>query len=465
MLHSNAAKTKSAPAETETRTGIISRWVAIAGRRTFVISMAAGFLAGATMASLTTNEMRAAAVAVGAFCIMAGTARRAFVAESAAEALRNKLQDEASYHAFVDSAAEGFFRTTRDGRYLICNPALAQIYGYPSPERLTSELTDIASTLYVDPQRRTEFVRLTEKDGVLRDFVSQIRRRDGSTIWILENARKVTDEDNQFLFYEGTVQDITEKIESERAIRQALQETREAVRAKAAFLAAMSHELKTPLNAVIGFSDLMLQETFGPVEPSRYREYVGDIYTNGHRLLCMINDILDISRIEGGLMTLEEANVALTREIQAVWEDEASKNAGRVDVSFDFPENLAPLKADPKRLRQVLGHIFSNAMKFTPRNGLVRVRARHTPEGGAAITVQDNGIGMAPELIRHALEPFRQLDGRLQRNFEGAGLGLPLANALVKLHGGRLMIDSTPGAGTKVVIEFPPERMERLAAA
>lgn len=465
MSSSNGAKSKAPQPDTELSTGWVGHWVAIAGRRTFVFSLALGFLIGIAIAPIAANEWRGAAIAFGALCIMAGTARRAYVAEIAAETLRNKLQDEASYHAFVDSAVEGFFRTTRDGRYLICNPALAQIYGYSTPEQLTSELTDIASTLYVDPSRRSEFARLTEKDGVLRDFVSQIRRRDGSIIWISENARKVKDEENQFLFYEGTVQDITAVIESEQAIRQALQETREAVRAKAAFLAAMSHELKTPLNAVIGFSDLMAQETFGPVEPPRYREYIGDIRANGYRLLGMINDILDISRIEGGLMILDEASLVIFDEIHAAWASEAASAAGYLEVSFAIADDLSPLKADPRRLKQILGHIFSNAAKFTQKNGWVRISARHTQDGGTAITVEDNGIGMAPDLITHALEPFRQLDNRLARKFDGAGLGLPLANALVKLHGGRLSIDSTPGAGTKVTIEFPPDRTAKLAAA
>jgi len=251
----------------------------------FIASLAAGLVIGLALIPLAGNEVAPAIVAFGALCIAAGTALRAGKAENQVEELQQKLLDERSYHAFVDGAIEGFFRTTREGRYLIVNPALAQIYGYESPDQLQAEVTDIGASLYVDPNRRNEFEALMKDRRTVQNFVSEIRRRDGSTIWIVENARTVTDDDDQFLFYEGTVEDITEKRESEEATLRALREIQEAVRQKAAFLAAMSHELKTPLNAVIGFSDVMRQELFGPVGSPRYRDYVDDIHGNGRRLL------------------------------------------------------------------------------------------------------------------------------------------------------------------------------------
>ena len=238
--------------------------VAILGRWSFVASLAVGFGIGLALLPLAVNQLMGAVLALGALAIMVATAMRAARAENQVEKLQLKLLDERSYHAFVDGAVEGFFRTTRDGRYLIANPALARMYGYEDTEHLTSELTDISASLYVDPKRRDEFHALMRSQRVVRDFVSQIRHRDGQLIWIAENARIVTDDDDQFLFYEGTVEDITEKRESEEATRQALRETQEAARQKGAFLAAMSHELKTPLNAVIGFSDLMRQNCSAP---------------------------------------------------------------------------------------------------------------------------------------------------------------------------------------------------------
>jgi PAS domain S-box-containing protein len=432
-------------------------WRPIIGRWAFVIAMLAGFGVGAALLPLSSIEFGGAIIALGALVIMALTARRAHLAESKAEHLQRRLDDEASYHAFVDSAVEGFFRTTRDGRYLICNPALAQIYGYESPDHLTRDLTDIASALYVDPERREEFTRLTDK-GSLQDFVSQIRRRDGAIIWISENARRVNDADGQFLFYEGTVEDITAKIEADLAMREALKETQEAAHAKAAFLAAMSHELKTPLNAVIGFSDLMKQGVFGPIEPERYRSYVTDIHDNGRRLLGMINDILDLTRIEGRLMELEESEVSVADAVVTVRNAALDGIPSQDRVGVHVPPGLPLLRCDQRRLKQILTHIVSNALKFTGEKGRIAMRAMVEAGGGIAITVEDSGIGMAPEMIQHALEPFKQLDGSLARRFEGAGLGLPLAHALTKLHGGRLSINSTLGVGTTVTIAFPPER-------
>jgi len=453
------------PVDIEEPPAAASGWRMVAGRWPFSVSMVAGFALGASLVPLAGTEIRGVVIALGAFCLVAATARRAHLAESRVEDLQRRLQDETSYHAFVDSAVEGFFRTTRDGRYLICNPALANIYGYESPVHLTRELTDIASTLYIDEERRTEFMALTERDGVLQDFVSQIRRRDGSIIWISENARRVVDNDGQFLFYEGTVQDITAKIEADLAMRQALQKTQEAARSKAAFLAAMSHELKTPLNAVIGFSDMMLKELFGPIEPQRYKSYVVDIHANGGRLLAMINDILDLTRIEGNLMGLEETEVCVQDAVTTAHKCAAETVQESGQITVDVLAGLPLLKADARRLRQILNHIFSNAVKFTPKEGRIAAKAWLNKAGGIAIAIEDDGIGMEPDLIQHALEPFKQLDGSLARRFEGAGLGLPLANALVRLHGGKLSIDSTPGVGTSVTIEFPPERTVELILA
>lgn len=439
--------------------------LAVFGRWSFVASLAAGFAIGVALLPMAGNQIFGAAAIFGALLIAAGTALRAAQAETQVEALQLKLLDERSYHAFVHGAVEGFFRTTRDGRYLIANPALARMYGYDSSEQLNRELTDISASLYVDPNRRDEFHALMKSQRVVRDFVSQIRRRDGTIIWIAENARTVTDDDDQFLFYEGTVEDITEKRQSEGAVRQALRETQEAARQKGAFLAAMSHELKTPLNAVIGFSDLMRQELFGPIENERYRSYVGDVHENGLRLLAMINSILDFSRIEGGLLDLDENIICVADAVAAARDEMTASGREAAAIHLQVPPDLPLLRADPKRLHQILMHLLSNAAKFTSRNGRIEIAAKIAVDGGLALVIRDTGIGMASSLIRGALEPFKQLDAGLERRFEGLGLGLPLANALMHLHGGSLAIHSEPGRGTTVNLNFPAERTTRLVAA
>jgi len=443
----------------------LDRLAHIFGRWSFIVSIALGFASGFMLLTISGHELTGAVIAFGAISIAAFAARHALARKNQIEALEQRLRDEISYHAFVDEAIEGFFRTTREGRYLIVNGALARIYGYDSPEQLRTEMTDIGQSLYVDPNRRMDFQRLIAEKARVKDFVSQIRQRDGTLIWISENARKVTDEDGQFLFYEGTVQDITVQRESEEAIRRALGETQEAALAKAAFLAAMSHELKTPLNAVIGFSDLMRQELFGPVGEPRYRAYIVDIHDNGRRLLGMINDILDLSRIESRLLDLEDDMVNIEDSITAACNTIAEDKPEAAPIHIEIAAQLPLLKADPRRLHQIFMHLLSNAVKFNSPEGRVMTRAFATPEGGLAIAISDTGIGMAPDRIAHALEPFKQLDGRVARRFEGVGLGLPLAKALVRLHEGSLTIESAPGVGTTVTVCFPPERMAVLERA
>jgi signal transduction histidine kinase len=227
----------------------------------------------------------------------------------------------------------------------------------------------------------------------------------------------------------------------------------------------MSHELKTPLNAVIGFSDLMRQELFGPIGNERYRSYVGDVHENGLRLLAMINSILDFSRIEGGLLDLEEMEISVADAVDAA--HDALVAAGRpvAAVHIIVAPDLPYLRADPKRLHQILMQLLSNAAKFTSTAGRIEIAAKMGGAGGLILVVRDTGIGMASSLIRGALEPFKQLDAGLERRFEGLGLGLPLANALMRLHGGDLTIQSEPGRGTSVTLTFPPERSIRLRSA
>jgi len=437
---------------------VLDRWAAITGRLSFGLSIALGFAVGLLLPPIAGNHLFGAIISLGAICIAAMAAYHSLARRNQIENLLQTLQDEASYHAFVDSALEGFFRSTRNGRYLIVNPALARIYGYDSPDQVRTELIDIGQSLYVDAARRSEFEQLISKTGIVKDFVSQIRQRDGTLIWISENARTVTDEDGQFLFYEGTVEDISLARASEEAMRRALSETQEAARAKAAFLAAMSHELKTPLNAVIGFSDLMRQQLFGPIGEERYRGYITDIHENGRRLLAMINDILDLSRIEGRLLDLEEDTVNVQDAVTVVCNAMLEGKPDAPRIGIDISANLPLLKVDARRLHQLLTHLVSNAVKFTASEGHISIRALLAANGALAITIADSGIGMDPERIEYALEPFKQLDSRLARRFEGVGLGLPLANALVKAHDGTLTVESAPGEGTTVTVSFPPER-------
>lgn len=244
-------------------------------------------------------------------------------------------------------------------------------------------------------------------------------------------------------------------------ISRSKEEAELANRSKSEFLAMMSHELRTPLNAVIGFSDLMRLEAFGPVGSDRYREYAGDIHDSARHLLSLINDILDLSKIERGSLKPEDELLDVRAAVSAVEtlvKDRAER--GRVTLALNFPETALPdLKADPRQLKQMLANLLSNAIKFTDPGGNVTVDVACDPKAGYRFDVRDTGIGLAKEDIPKALAPFVQVERAHGHKHEGTGLGLPLTKRMVELHGGRLELESEPGVGTRAALVFPASRI------
>ncbi len=237
-----------------------------------------------------------------------------------------------------------------------------------------------------------------------------------------------------------------------------------AQRSRSEFFAQMGHELRTPLNAIIGFSEIIKDEIFGPVGSARYREYLHDINESGHHLLGLVNDLMDIAKLELGKTVLEEAPVELSELIRAsVAAAAAAAQAGGVALETAIPDDLAQLRADGPKLRQVLDNLLSNAVKFTASGGTVTVSAWASADAGFVLQIADDGIGMALKDIPVALAPFGQIDNPLRQRHEGSGLGLPLTKALVELHAGSFDLQSEPGAGTKVTLRFPPERVIAVA--
>jgi signal transduction histidine kinase len=237
----------------------------------------------------------------------------------------------------------------------------------------------------------------------------------------------------------------------------------EASKAKSEFLAQMSHELRTPLNAIIGFSEMIADAVIGPLD-ARYREYGKDINGAGRHLQNIINDILDISKLEDGRLELREEVVSIGDTVEACRRIVAAMaEAAGVALLIAIPGALPLIRSDQLRFRQILLNLMSNGVKFTPSGGRVSVWAAIEPDG-VVISVDDTGIGMKAADIPIALEPFRQIDGALSRRFDGTGLGLPLAKALVELHGGRLHIESAPGQGTAVRVTLPLDRVVSVAA-
>jgi signal transduction histidine kinase len=258
--------------------------------------------------------------------------------------------------------------------------------------------------------------------------------------------------------------------EMSRRLEISVAQAENANRAKSAFLANMSHELRTPLNAIMGFSEVMKDEHLGPVNNPRYLAYASDIHDSGRYLLGIINDILDLSKIEAGKMSLDSAEEFPLREALeasfAICAGLGEKFGVRLEGRL--PPDDVRLVAVERMVRQIMINLIGNAIKFTPAGGSVTVGGRRCADGGYAVTVQDSGIGMSDEEIAKALTPFGQVENKMTATHNGTGLGLPLARAMLELHGGQLEIHSLPGRGTLVVLNFPPGRMSmgrRIAAA
>ena len=234
----------------------------------------------------------------------------------------------------------------------------------------------------------------------------------------------------------------------------------QASRAKSDFLAVISHELRTPLHAINGFSEIISNQIHGPLGDTRYKEYAGHIVSSGEQLLGLINDLLDMSKIDAGKVTLQIEDVDLAELIsEALALVQHPMALDQPQIQTETEPDLPQVRADKRRLRQALVNLLSNAVKFTPSDGHVTIGASWTRATGVAIRVQDTGKGIAEEDLDLVLEPFRQIEDPLSREHEGAGLGLPLSRALMQLHGGELRIESQPSAGTTVSLVLPPERV------
>ncbi len=242
--------------------------------------------------------------------------------------------------------------------------------------------------------------------------------------------------------------------------RTALAEVELASRAKSDFLALMSHELRTPLNSILGFAEIIREQMFGAVGSDRYVSYARDISESGEHLLGVVNDILDLSKVEAGRMELHEETVDLLAVIQEATTlvQERATDKG-LTLRASMPQSLPFLNADERLVKQMLINLLSNAVNFTPGGGWVAVTAERSRKGGITLAVADSGIGIEPEDLPRVLMPFHAKNEPLAQKSHGTGLGLPLVKSLIELHGGEFHIKSTPKVGTTVVLSFPRDRV------
>jgi PAS domain S-box-containing protein len=394
-------------------------------------------------------------------------------------------QAEEKYRAIYENSVEGIFQTTRDGHFLSANPALARLYGYPSPDELVAALTDIEHQLYVDPTRRDEFSRLMREHGEVSGFESQVYRKDKSVIWISESARTARDAAGNFLYYEGIVEDISVRKQAELEREKAREAALESARTKAQFLANMSHEIRTPMNAITGMTGLLADTRL----TKEQREYVETIRNSTETLLSVINDILDFSKVEAGKLALEVIDFDLREAVESGVEMLAER-AHKKNIELACwiePDVPARLRGDPVRLRQILTNLVSNAVKFTEKGEvLVHVtRWEESPtsevqrpraEGGLwtldpglrtllRFEIKDTGIGIPPQAMSRIFQEFTQADGSTTRKYGGTGLGLTISKQLVSLMQGEIGVESTPDAGSTFWFKVPFEKQPAADSA
>ncbi|MBA4096589.1 MAG: hypothetical protein C0484_07460 [Rhodospirillum sp.] len=356
----------------------------------------------------------------------------------------------------VNSVQSPMFVKDEQLRFVLTNEAFCQLVGRPNDSLL--DLTDYD----IVPRQQAAFFQEIDRrvltTGAPYETEEMLTSSDGAEYWLFTRKSMVEVASGE-RYLVGIISDITERKRMEKDLVAAKLNAEDANRAKSMFLANMSHELRTPLNAVIGFAEIIKDELLGAINEPRYRDYAADIHSSGKHLLRVINDILDMTKVEAGTYQLREdvCDVAkVVRDAAALVANLAIQN--ELTVRVDVPDDIPFLFADERCVRQAVVNFLSNSIKFTPKGGDVAVSARLEPDGAIELAVMDTGIGMAPDDIPQALSPFQQLEGSHGRKYEGTGLGLSLIKAMMGLHEGSLHVDSKLGAGTTVTAKFPPRR-------
>ena len=371
-----------------------------------------------------------------------------------------ELRDsEARWHLAADASGMGTFDVGYQPPSESWSPRFKAILGVP--ETTKASLALFRSLLHPGDLERfnARFRPLPEpaKTATRREELRIFRADTGEERIVVMQGRALFTAHGTATRAIGTLMDVTDQRLRERELAEAKFVAERANRAKSTFLANMSHELRTPLNAIIGFSDVILQGIAGPPGSPKYREYVEDIHKSGGHLLSLINDILDMAKIEAGKRELNFVPVDLGNvAARALHFVEAAAQHGRLTLAADIARD-AHIVADERAVMQILTNLLSNAVKFTAADGRVTVFARANADGGLALGVEDTGIGMSQEDLKRAMEPFGQVEHSVASEGRGTGLGLPIVKALTEAQGAAFHIESAPGEGTRAWAAFPAE--------
>ncbi len=381
--------------------------------------------------------------------------------KKAEEALR---QAEEKYRSIFENATEGIFQSTLEGCYINVNQSMARIFGYDSPDELISSITNIGKQCYVNPNIRDELNNLLYSEYKVSDFEAQYQRKDGSIFWCSESVRAVRDINGELLYYEGILNDITERKKMTETIKKAAEAAEAANQAKSDFIVNMSHELRTPLNGIIASADLGLVYEL----PNNLKKILEMIRDSGHTLFRIINSILDFSKSEDlklELQTcpfnLDEMLVKLSRNVI----QKGVKKEIKIDFQIDPDEIPNALIGNPDRLCEILNQLLDNAAKFTEGEPAVVLGINVIKKSLEQVTlefyIKDNGIGIAPEYFDKIFERFTQVDTSSTRKFDGVGIGLSVCKQLVTLMGGKIWVESELGKGSTFYFTLTFTRQEQ----
>ena len=405
-------------------------------------------------------------------------------------------RSEEKYRSIFENAPDGIFQASPDGRFINASPSMAHILGYTSIEDLIETVTDIPKQLYVHAHERRALTRLLKGDDEVADFECRFYRKNGSIIWVSIRAQAIRSETGAIDYIEGFLRNISKRKKAEEELQRAyrnlekrveertaelrraneeLRRTKEAAeaatRAKSEFLANMSHEIRTPMNGVIAAAELALSEEL----PPKIEHYMKILHSSAYSLLGIINDILDFSKIEAGKLELETGRFKLDELLDSVTDVFINKAAEKriellVDIDLKAPRALI---GDPFRLQQIIKNLIDNAIKFTPKGGVILITvntvSQRAGETVLDFAVKDTGVGIAPDHMKILFKPFTQADASTTRKYGGTGLGLTICKKLVEMMDGAIRVESELGGGStfsfRVRLGRQPADQERTFVA
>ncbi len=376
--------------------------------------------------------------------------------------LRTQKGEARELSAILDTATDGLVILDPNGRIVTLNRSGEALFGYDQSEVVGQPITVLIAA--ESQSKVLDYFEGLKANGVAsllndgREITG--RAKQGGLIPIFMTLSRVgpARSDAAQQKFCALFRDMTHWKKVEEELKQARQEAERASALKSDFLAKVSHEIRTPLNAIMGFAEVILEERFGPIGNERYRDYLRDIHTSGAHVMSLVNDLLDLSKIEAGKMDLQFVSVDVNRAIsEAVGIMQPQANQARIIMRLSLAPHLPKIVADERSLRQILLNLLSNGVKFNEPGGQVIISSALTDTGNAVIRIRDTGIGMSEKDIETALEPFRQL--ATSRETHGTGLGLPLTKALVEANRAFFTIKSKKDEGTFVEIAFPPARV------